>query len=170
MFISAIRHESATAGHMSPSSWNSLPPPTPSHPSRLSQSIRFELPEPHSKFSLAVYFIYSNVYVSMLLSVCPTLSSPIPPSPGPQVCSLYLSLHCCPENRFINTIFLDFIYIYVLILGTHFSSCFPECDTAFGQQQHCKLAWIQGERAPPTANITQQFTVPFPQRPSTWSF
>ena len=38
------------------------------------------------------------------------LSEFIPPSPSPtvfdKVCSLCLRLHCCPENRFISTIFL----------------------------------------------------------------
>ena len=38
-----------------------------SHPSRLSQSTGFELPASHSKFLLAIYLTYGNVYVSMLL-------------------------------------------------------------------------------------------------------
>ena len=39
VLISAIhQHESATGVHMSPPSWTPLPSPTPSHPSRLSQS------------------------------------------------------------------------------------------------------------------------------------
>ena len=38
----------------------------------------------------------------------------LPPAlpPGPQVCSLCLFLHCCPENKFISAIFLDSIYMY----------------------------------------------------------
>ena len=41
MLLSAThQHESAIGTHMSPPSWTSLPPPTPSHPSRLSQSTR----------------------------------------------------------------------------------------------------------------------------------
>ena len=49
-------------------SWTSLPPPTPSHPSRLSQSTGLSsLHQQRSKFPLATYFTYSNVYVSMLL-------------------------------------------------------------------------------------------------------
>ena len=45
MLVSAIQwHESTICVHMSPPSWASLPPPIPSHPSRLSQSPRFELP------------------------------------------------------------------------------------------------------------------------------
>ena len=47
---------------------SSLPPLTPSHPSRLSQSTWFELSASYSKFPLTIYFTYSNAYVSMLLS------------------------------------------------------------------------------------------------------
>ena len=54
--------------YMSPNSWTSLPPPTPSHSSRLSQSTRFELPVSYSKFSRAISFSYGNVYISVLLS------------------------------------------------------------------------------------------------------
>ena len=51
-------------------------PPTPSYPSRLSQSTRFELPVSYSKFPLAIYFTYDKVYVSILLPIHPTLSFP----------------------------------------------------------------------------------------------
>ena len=47
---------------MSPPSGSSLLPPTPSHPSRLSQSTRFELPASYSKFPPTIYFTYGNVY------------------------------------------------------------------------------------------------------------
>ena len=66
--------------HMSPPLWTSLPPPTSSHASRLSQSTRSELPVSYSKFPLAIYFTYSNVYVSMLLFQF------VPPSPSPNPC------------------------------------------------------------------------------------
>ena len=53
-FISAIHQcESATGIHMSPLSSASLPPLTPSHPSKLSQSTGFELPASCSKFPQA---------------------------------------------------------------------------------------------------------------------
>ena len=50
--------------------------PSPPHPSRLSQSTSFGIAASHSKFPLAIYFTYGNVYVSMLLSqlVPPSLS------------------------------------------------------------------------------------------------
>ena len=68
---------------MCPPNWTSLPPPSPSRSSRLSQSTRFELPVSYSKLPLAICFTYGNVYVSMIhcqfcfnatLSICPTLS------------------------------------------------------------------------------------------------
>ena len=59
-----------------PASWTSLSSPTPSHPSRLSHNTRFELPASYSKFPLAIYFTYDNIYVCMLHSICLTLSFP----------------------------------------------------------------------------------------------
>ena len=41
--------------------------PTPSHPSRLSQSTQFEPPASYNKFPLSVCFTYDNVPVSMVL-------------------------------------------------------------------------------------------------------
>ena len=64
--VSAIHwHESAIGIHTSPPLWMSLPTPTPSHPSRLSQSTRYELPESYSKFPLAICFISDKAYVSI---------------------------------------------------------------------------------------------------------
>ena len=58
-FFSIIQqHESAIGVHISPPSWISLLPPTPSHPSRLSQSTGFELPAAYSKFPLAIAPIF----------------------------------------------------------------------------------------------------------------
>ena len=65
------QHESAIVIHMSPLSWTSLLPPTQSHPSRLSQSIRFELPASCSQFSLAILHICFN---ATLFLICPNLS------------------------------------------------------------------------------------------------
>ena len=78
MLVSAIdQHESAPGIHVSCPSWASLPPPIPSHPSRLSQSTGFELPASYSKFPLALYFAHGNVCVSMWPSQF------VPPSPSP---------------------------------------------------------------------------------------
>ena len=43
---------------------------------QLNNTNQFELPESYSEFPLTIYFTHAKVYVSMLLSVCPTLSFP----------------------------------------------------------------------------------------------
>ena len=50
--------------------------PSASHPSRLSQSIRFERHESYSKFPLAIYFTYGNACFNVTLSIHPRLSFP----------------------------------------------------------------------------------------------
>ena len=88
VLASAIcQHESAIGIHMTPPSWMSLTPPTPSHPTGLSQSTGFELPESYNKFLLVIYFAYSNLYVSMLLSL---FILPLLTPQCPQVYSLCL--------------------------------------------------------------------------------
>ena len=68
VLVSAIyQYESAIGIHMSSPSWPSFPSPTTSHTSGLSQSIWFEFPVSYSNFSVAIYFTYGNVYVSILL-------------------------------------------------------------------------------------------------------
>ena len=84
------QHESSMGIHMFPPSRTSIPPPTPSHPSRLSQSTSFEFPASYSKFPLVVYFTYGNVDVSVLLFQF------APPSPSlmcPHFYSLDLRLY-----------------------------------------------------------------------------
>ena len=65
-----------------------------------------ELPLLYSNFLLAIYFTYSNVYISISLN----FSYPLLPHCA-HVCSLYLCLYSCPTNRFISTTFLDSIYM-----------------------------------------------------------
>ena len=49
------------------------------------------------------------VYVRAILAICPTLSfTPL----CPWVQSLHLRLYSCPADRFISTIFLDYIYMH----------------------------------------------------------
>ena len=43
------------------------------------------------------------------------------------ICSLWLPLHCCPADRFISTIFLDSINIYINIWYLSFSFCTSSC-------------------------------------------
>ena len=84
------QHESAVSIHMSPPSRKSLLSPTPSHASKLSQTIGFELPASYGKFALAIYFANGDVYVSMLLSQF------VPPSPFPTVSRSLLSMPMSP--------------------------------------------------------------------------
>ena len=85
--ISAIQqHESAIGIHMSPSSWTSLPPPIPSHPSRLSQSTDLSS-ESYGKFPLVIY-LHMVMYMFLWYSL--KLSHPLLSPPCPQVCSLCL--------------------------------------------------------------------------------
>ena len=100
MLVSPIhQRESAIGLHMSAS----LPLPTPSHPSRLSQStVLSSLHLTANSHWLSI--LHTAMYFSMLLSqFVPSLPSPL----FPQVCSLCLHLCCCPTNRLIRTIFLD---------------------------------------------------------------
>ena len=99
------QHESATGIRTSPPSWTSLPPPTPSQPSRLLQSHGLSSLS-HTANSHWLCILHMVMYVSVVLSQF------VPPSPSPTVTtSLFLCLHphCCPANRFISTIFLDSI-------------------------------------------------------------
>ena len=105
--ITIHQHESTTGRHMSPPSWNFLPPPTPSHPSKLSQSTRFELPTSYSKFPPAIL----SMVMYMFQCYSFNLSFPLFLSLCPQVSSLCIHLHCFPKDRFIGIVFLDSIYV-----------------------------------------------------------
>ena len=91
-----------------PSLLNLPPISSPSYPSRLIQSPCLS-PESYSKFPLPIYFAYGNVSFHVTLSIHLTLSSPLPHVHTSVLC---LFLHCCLANTFINTIFLDAIYIH----------------------------------------------------------
>ena len=71
------QYESATGVHVSPPSWTRFSPPSPLHPSRLSQSTDFGCSASYIKLALVIYFTYPKVYVSMLFLQI------IPPSPSP---------------------------------------------------------------------------------------
>ena len=73
----------ATDMHVSPASWTAPPPPSPPHPSRLSQSTGFGCPVSYIKLALAICFTHGDVYVSVLFS------NYLPLLPlSPKVCSL----------------------------------------------------------------------------------
>ena len=62
--------------YMCPPFQTPLPPPSPSHPSRLSKCTSFECPVSCIKLGLETYFTYDNIHVSMVFS------QTIPPSPS----------------------------------------------------------------------------------------
>ena len=84
-----------------------LPPSSPSHPSRLSQSTGFEFPVSYIKLPLAIYLTYGNVYVSMLFSHI------IPPSPSLTVSKMSVSplLPCKWDHQY----YLSRFHIYALV-------------------------------------------------------
>ena len=104
-------HESAIGIHMSPPSWTSFPPPSPAHPSRLSQSPSLGSLR-HTANSLWLSVLHMIVYMFACYSLNSSHLLFLPPSPCPQVCSLWLRLHCCCATTFISPIFLDFIYMH----------------------------------------------------------
>ena len=107
---------------MSPPSWTSLPSPTPSLHSLLSQSTGLSSLGHTASLAGYLFYLWPCICFHAPLSIRPTLSFP----QCPQICSLCLRLHCCPANRFISTIFLEsiheLIYIFFLFL-TYFTLC-----------------------------------------------
>ena len=125
VFVSAIhQHESATGKHMFPPSWASLPPPTPSHPSRLSTEYWVWAPRVIQQIP-ADYL----VYVWWCMFLCDSLSLPHPllPPPCPPVYSLSVSplLPC----KWLHQYHLSRFHVYVLIYDIYFLSCWltPLC-------------------------------------------
>ena len=78
-FFAIHQFGSAIGIHMYPLSWASLPPPTLSHPSRLSQSPGLSFLESYSKFPL---FIPSILRTLVYMFPCALLSPFVPPSPS----------------------------------------------------------------------------------------
>jgi len=84
-----------------------LPLETSSHPSGLSQSAGLgSLSHTANSPWLSVFRMVRYVFPRYALHS----SHPILPALCPQACSLCLNIHCCPENRFISTIFLDSVH------------------------------------------------------------
>ena len=128
VLVSAIhQHESAIGIHMSPPSWPSLLPPTTSQPSKLSQS-----PGLSSLSHTANSHWLSILHVILYMFPCYSFHSshPLLSLPESQVCSLCLNLHCCSTNRFISTIFLDFMHIVLIYdICFHFLPYFSWCNS-----------------------------------------
>ena len=87
-----------------------LEPPShlPFHPTQVVTEHQTEIPALYSKFPLAISLTHGNVYTSMAPSQF------VPPFPFP-LCVHKSVLYPCPENRFINTLFLDSIYMHQYI-------------------------------------------------------
>ena len=75
-------------GYLCPPVPKPLPPPSPSHPSGLSQCTGFECPVSCIELGLAICFTHGNIYVSMLFSQIITPS----PSPTESKSLLFLSV------------------------------------------------------------------------------
>ena len=106
VFVSVIhQHESAIGILLSPPSTTSLPLSPHLTPVVVTEDW-FALPESCREFPLAGCFMYGNAYVSML-----PLSHLLLPLLCPQLV-LYVCISIASlENMFINTIFLDSIYM-----------------------------------------------------------
>ena len=94
------------------------PPPSPPHPSGLSQNTSFGCPASCIEFTLVIYFIYGNIHVSMLFShIVPLLPSPT----SSRVCSLLPYLFCCPPYRVIVNLSKFHIYALIYCIGVSLS-------------------------------------------------
>ena len=95
--------------HMCGPSWIPLPPSSPLHPSRLSQSTGFRRPASCIELALIISFTYGNTDVSVLFSQI------IPPLSSPTECKnrffLCLCFFCCFAYRIVVTVFLNSIYM-----------------------------------------------------------
>ena len=101
LLVSATyQHGSAIDISMSPSSWTSLPPHTPTHPFRLSQNTWFEFPMSNTaNFHWLFNFTYGNVSMLFFQFV------PLFPS---HIVSTSLSLHSFYLNAFLFTQSLEY--------------------------------------------------------------
>ena len=90
--------------HMGPPILNPLPPPSPPHPSGLSQSTSSDalLQALNLPWSSILHMVMYMFQCSSLVSSHPLL---LPHSP--KVCSLHLRLFCCLAYRVIITVFLN---------------------------------------------------------------
>ena len=115
-------HESAVLD-MCPPSWIPLPPPSPSHPSELSQCTSPERPVSCIEPGPAICFTCGNTHVSMLFSqIIPPLPSP------PEVKSLFfISVSLLLSHIRVHHYHLSKFHIYKLVyaIGVFLSVCLP---------------------------------------------
>ena len=134
---------------MSPPSWASLLPPTPSQPLGCHRALVW-VPGVIQQIPTGSLFYYVGEYVSMLLSlfVPPSRSYP---SLCPQVCFLCLHLHCCPANR-VHQYYLSRFHVYAFI----YDICFSLSDLT----SLCTIASLHlGKPSARIQSITEAFKV-----------
>ena len=98
VLVSAVQRERAVSIHRSPSSWVSLPPPSPPLLPQLITEHWAELPMLYSSLLLAVCFTHDHQSCSL------NLSHSLLPSLCLQVGSLYQHLYSCPANGLISSV------------------------------------------------------------------
>ena len=108
VLVSAMhQHESFIRMHMPPPSWPSLPSPTPAPASRLSEHRVWSPCITQHIPTGSVCYIRWCACFNAALSIHPTVSFP---HRVHSLFSMSASLHCCPANGLISTIFLDSIH------------------------------------------------------------
>ena len=90
---------------------NLLPPPSPSHPSRLSQCAGFACRVSCIKLGLVIYFTYGNIHVSMLV---PQIILPLP-SPTESKSLLFISESLLLSRIQGHRYHLSKFHIYALV-------------------------------------------------------
>ena len=117
-------HESAIGIHMSPPSWTSLPPPSPAHPTRLSQSPSLGSLR-HTANSLWLSVLHMIVYMFPCYS---PNSSHLPFLPPLAMLSLF-SMAVSPLLlcNYIHQSYFSRFHIYALIYDTCFSQLTSLC-------------------------------------------
>ena len=88
--------------------WNSLPPPSPFHPSGSSQCTSPKHLVSCIEPGLVICFLYDIIHVLMPFS---QIITPLPLPQSPEDCFIHLCLFCCLTYRVIVTIFLNSIYM-----------------------------------------------------------
>ena len=88
-----------------------LPPPSPSHPSGLSQCTSFEYPVSCIELGLVIYFTYGNIHVSMLFS---QIILPLP-SPTESKCLFFISVSLLLFHIYSHNYHLSKFHIHALL-------------------------------------------------------
>ena len=97
--------------YMCPPLRTPLTPPSPSHPSGLSQYTSFECSVSCIELELVIYFIYGNIYVSMLFSQI----IPLSPSPTESKSLFVTSVSLLLSHIWDHCYHLPKFHIYALI-------------------------------------------------------